>query len=1057
MSSTSNAPQGTFLPGTKVQVGSHKVYIEKYLSEGGFAHVYVVRIPRENNKHELAVLKRVAVPDKEHLASMRTEVETMKKLRGHKHIVTYIDSHASQLKGGGYEVFLLMEYCNGGGLIDFMNTRLQHRLTEPEILKIFGDCAEGVATMHYLKPPLLHRDLKVENVLISKSVGGSPLYKICDFGSTAPPRPAATTVEEGRLIEDDVQKHTTMQYRSPEMIDVWRKKPIDEKSDIWALGVLLYKLCYYTTPFEDVGQMAILNASFKYPSYPSFSERLKRLIGTMLKEDPVHRPNIYQVVKEVCSMRGAEVPIKDIYANRTHSEARKNQSLPTQESVSSAPVGLQKTAPQVEVQAIPDITPMRRGRPGAPASQTAASKPAPSPARGDPFAALDSKNYDIRAGAVDELSKRFPSLDEFSIAHEGGGKFAFPSSQPSGTQAAKPAPNHDLSERVTNALADELFASKSPPPSTAPKQQEFPKAPARKASPSKPAPSTTVKEVRQPEARQPELKQPLPSRVGVVYKSTATGSSPPPMPPRKLPQVNNQPIWRVPDNAEHERSSSQPRASESAQADATLLHPSLPPEKRPALLEVHRSKSQTATQAAAHASSSRPSLEGGRPAMRDLDASGVNRTKSLNSRTRPASMYVSSNMDYLRDQEQSRKRPSMEIRRHSRHPSQTRDAAAAEEEAIEDDMDYLRKTEGQDVDRKKSMKEALRMHGHHHRKRSSLDAVRSGAKNMLTGRFGDAFKKFEHHNSQEHPQIKTGLMTPEARDHDEEPQLLSPITGSEATPSRHSDMDDETEDLPPDVKREMERRRLSQEEKRVAEAAAEYRARVAAQGTGSAAIPTRASTIQKRVQSLLDEGRQSPVPRKTAEGYGRYTESSDNESRPMTQPNVPVPSGNRPPVLARKPMVDAGSSNNPYPKVRQQQPEMPPANVVPVSAPVPAPSVSDSAPLERVPSRPGPSAPPKPKALRTGGPVQWPPPDQPVDTTKPLPAKPTGGLAALLAKDLEGVPDYPPRGSSMNQSVPAAVATHNHVSDDDLDSFSKRYPSLSGIEMVETDLDGRQR
>lgn len=272
------APAGTFLPGTKVQVGSHRVVIEKYLSEGGFAHVYVVRLPQPVNGSETAVLKRVAVPDKEALANMRTEVETMKKLKGHRHIVKYIDSHASQLRGGGYEVFLLMEYCGGGGLIDFMNTRLQNRLTEPEIVKIFSDVAEGVACMHYLKPPLLHRDLKVENVLISRS-GGSSSYKLCDFGSSAPPRPAATSAAEGRLIEDDVQRHTTLQYRSPEMIDVYRKQPIDEKSDIWALGVLLYKLCYYTTPFEEVGQMAILNASYKFPGYPQFSDRLKMLIG----------------------------------------------------------------------------------------------------------------------------------------------------------------------------------------------------------------------------------------------------------------------------------------------------------------------------------------------------------------------------------------------------------------------------------------------------------------------------------------------------------------------------------------------------------------------------------------------------------------------------------------------------------------------------------------------------------------------------------------------------------------------------------------------------------
>lgn len=279
------APAGTFSPGTKIQVGGHRVVIQKYLSEGGFAHVYLVKLAKAVDGTDLAVLKRVAVPDKEALRSMRTEVETMKRLKGHRPIVTYIDSHASELRGGGYEVFLLMEYCNGGGLIDFMNTRLQHRLTEPEILSIFSDIAEGVACMHYLKPALLHRDLKVENVLIT-SRGSARRFKLCDFGSAAPPRPAPTTVVECRLMDEDVQKHTTLQYRSPEMIDVYRKQPLDEKSDIWALGVLLYKLCYYTTPFEDQGQLAILNASFKYPNHPVFSDRIKKLIGTCMHHTP---------------------------------------------------------------------------------------------------------------------------------------------------------------------------------------------------------------------------------------------------------------------------------------------------------------------------------------------------------------------------------------------------------------------------------------------------------------------------------------------------------------------------------------------------------------------------------------------------------------------------------------------------------------------------------------------------------------------------------------------------------------------------------------------------
>jgi AP2-associated kinase len=162
--------------------------------------------------------------------------------------------------------------------------------------------------------------LKVENVLIASS----RCYKLCDFGSAATPRAAGTTAQECRAIEEDIQKHTTLQYRSPEMVDVYRRLPIDEKSDIWALGVFLYKLCYYTTPFEDKGTLAILNAKFVFPPFPSYSTKIKNLIGMFqgngltiawtLRENPKDRPNIYEVVKAVCILRGSEVPIRDVFS-----------------------------------------------------------------------------------------------------------------------------------------------------------------------------------------------------------------------------------------------------------------------------------------------------------------------------------------------------------------------------------------------------------------------------------------------------------------------------------------------------------------------------------------------------------------------------------------------------------------------------------------------------------------------------------------------------------------------------------------------------------------------
>ncbi|KAH9223967.1 hypothetical protein DL95DRAFT_323367 [Leptodontidium sp. 2 PMI_412] len=1005
-----SAPAGTFAPGTKIQVGSQKVIIQKYFSEGGFAHVYLVKMPKPIDGTDIAVLKRVAVPDKEHLANMRTEVETMKKLKGHRPIVTYFDSHASQLKGGGYEVFLLMEFCNGGGLIDFMNTRLQNRLTEPEIMKIFSDVTEGVACMHYLKPPLLHRDLKVENVLIS-STGNSKRFKLCDFGSTAPPRPAATTAAECRLIEDDVQKHTTLQYRSPEMVDVYRKQPIDEKSDIWALGVLLYKLCYYTTPFEAQGQLAILNASFKFPSYPPFSDNLKKLIASMLKENPKSRPNIYQVLREACLMQGLAVPIKDIYAGRTQSESRRNQQLPKQEDMSSPPAvgAVFSPAPPVQ-QVIPDIVPMRRGRPTA-NSQAHVAKPSPSPMRGansDPWAALDAKSG---SPALDDISSRFPSLDQFSLLHDGG-KFDFDQSSPT-----KPSAPRDLNQRVAEKLADDAFAVPAQP---------------RTATPSTVKPSNNVvSRAQKIISSNPELQaaatpsivyQPTPTRPptsSYVSQGTMTTPTPPPtgQPPTKY---TPSPAYRFPQTTDHHRSSSLPRNQEAANNRSHLLRPEENQSLHPS---IPRNSSFTQPGHARHSSSSRPSLEAGRPSLEALEP--VARTKSSNSRPRPSSTYLESNMDFLREKEkESSGRPSLSEKRPSYKALETAivDPPSDEETTIESNVDFLRTMEDQETSKKDRRRSSG---GGNKSKRSSLPSMSlSGTKNLLAGKFGDAFKRFEHNaNSPTAPRTPSPLNDMERRD-------LTPIAGSEATDGRSDDgnMFEDMDNMPPEQRREIERRRLSMEEKRVANAAAEYRKRVADRGpTAPRSIGgvSRAASIQHKVQSLLDEN-QGPSPvKKTAEGYGRFTDGGpppqsnqfEQSANPYAKPN---------PSVIRKPITQSvGGVVHPR-TVPITQPDLnyakPRTTLPPQSQSQPQP-ITSPATISR--TGPRPNAPPKPmhlNSISTG----------PSNSMQNSPPKPS----SLPPRPLQARPDM------------TAQEKEDYVAD-----FSKRFPSLSGIEMVERNID----
>lgn len=209
-----------------------------------------------------------------------------------------------------------MEYCSRHGLLDFMNQNLRDLLSETQVLQISSDIGAGIAYMHYQDSPLIHRDLKVENVLISDD----GIFKLCDFGSASPVLRPPRNAQEFQILHHDIQNHTTMQYRSPEMVDLTRAFPIDEKSDIWAFGVFIYKLCYFTTPFEKIGDSAILSAKFSFPLAPQFSQRLKRLISSCLSKDPRNRPNIYQVLKEIYDMRGVKLPLSNIYTSPTSTQ-----------------------------------------------------------------------------------------------------------------------------------------------------------------------------------------------------------------------------------------------------------------------------------------------------------------------------------------------------------------------------------------------------------------------------------------------------------------------------------------------------------------------------------------------------------------------------------------------------------------------------------------------------------------------------------------------------------------------------------------------------------------
>ncbi|NXD58604.1 AAK1 kinase, partial [Corvus moneduloides] len=272
-------------------------------SIGGFAIVFLVR----TSNGVKCALKRMYVNNEYDLQVCKREIQIMRDLSGHKNIVGYIDSSINSVSSGDvWEVLILMDFCRGGQVVNLMNQRLQTGFTESEVLQIFCDTCEAVARLHQCKTPIIHRDLKVENILLHDRGH----YVLCDFGSATNKFQNPQT-EGVNAVEEEIKKYTTLSYRAPEMVNLYSGKLITTKADIWALGCLLYKLCYFTLPFGE-SQVAICDGNFTIPDNSRHSQDMHCLIRYMLEPDPDKRPDIYQVSYFAFKLAKKDCPVQNV-------------------------------------------------------------------------------------------------------------------------------------------------------------------------------------------------------------------------------------------------------------------------------------------------------------------------------------------------------------------------------------------------------------------------------------------------------------------------------------------------------------------------------------------------------------------------------------------------------------------------------------------------------------------------------------------------------------------------------------------------------------------------
>ncbi|XP_052128359.1 serine/threonine-protein kinase Nek8-like [Frankliniella occidentalis] len=258
-------------PQPESETGGGTRYVKvRTVGKGAFGTAVLYRKEPEGS---LVVIKQVPVLELSATERVRALNEArVLALLSHRNVVRYL---------GSWErdgcLLLEMEFAGGGTMAQFLAARTARNaaLSERRALALFSQVASAIRHMHAHN--VLHRDLKTENIFLTKD----NVVKVGDFGIS-------------KVMGTQVQAETvlgTPYYLSPEMCEGLQ---YDQKSDVWALGCVLYELLALRRAFSAPSLPALVRriVAADYPPPPTrYSAGTRGLLSSLLQTDPGVRPS----------------------------------------------------------------------------------------------------------------------------------------------------------------------------------------------------------------------------------------------------------------------------------------------------------------------------------------------------------------------------------------------------------------------------------------------------------------------------------------------------------------------------------------------------------------------------------------------------------------------------------------------------------------------------------------------------------------------------------------------------------------------------------------------